>query len=107
MKDLVTALLKILEVAGYLCIGLLLGTVASLFSLWGAGTLPPVDPDGAGQQAPLGYAMGYGLVATMIALPVWLVGCLAPALRWRNAWWIALILANGFILVALLADVFG
>ncbi|GAB5448233.1 hypothetical protein [Gymnodinialimonas sp.] len=107
MKDLIFMLLKGLELSGYLVIGFLLSTGASLLSLWAAGTLPAAETGGAGLQEPVGYAMGYGLVSTLIALPVWLVACLVPALRWRNAWWIALVLANGFMLVALTTDIMG
>lgn len=98
--------LKILEVSGYLAIGLAISTLACGLALWATGNIPESsDPEAVwhGQMTTvLGYALGYGFVTTIIALPVWLVGCSVRGLRWLRAWKLALLLANGLMITAII-----
>lgn len=100
MNSLAVALVKILEVIGYFCIGLALSAVASGVVLWATDALPEVGIYEVFWQAQVGAALGYGLVSTVMAVPVWLLASLLRRLRWLKAWGLALILANGLTIAA-------
>lgn len=68
-------------------------------------TMPTPGPDDVAWQIYVGSALGYGGVATALAVPVWLLLCLAPSLRWARAWWWALVPANALVFGAAIVAV--
>lgn len=92
--------LTCLSILGYFTIGLTVSTLASGVVLWATNGLPGEGDYVVFWQGHVGTAMGYGFVSTIIAVPLWLIGCLLPTLRWTKAWWLALVFANTLTLTA-------
>ncbi|MBY4893199.1 solute carrier organic anion transporter [Rhodobacteraceae bacterium N5(2021)] len=99
------AVLKLMEIAGQFCIGLILSSAMSGAVLWATRGLPDVGDYDIYWQGQVGTAMGYGLVSTCLAVPIWLIGSVWRRLRWMRAWWLGLVLANGLTLTAYLAAI--
>lgn len=100
MTDLLALTLLLLRGLVYLCLGLIVSIAVSAVVQGINGTLPEWDGTLVGLKEPIGYAAGSAVISTALAIPIWLVGCIVPALRWQRAWWLAIALANGVIATA-------
>ncbi|WP_224815837.1 hypothetical protein [Hasllibacter sp. MH4015] len=89
---------------GYLVMGLALSSaLAALVFLW-SGEMQTRWAADRDWQAVAGYAAGYGAVAMILGLPSFLVLAILPFLRWRRAYWIAVLAATAFVLFAYVMD---
>lgn len=100
MAEALSAVLKVLELAGYVCIAFIFSTFIAGVLLWAMGSLPLGDWTSDDLTLTFGTAMGYAAISLAMAGLAYPLACLIPKLRWLRAWMIAVVLANLVTIVA-------